>query len=94
MKIEIPDFKVFVESNISGRLIINSYWLEHLLNLFFQEYIVEFQEEIWDTKHNNCKSIENWAYGIIGQEFNKKHINLKTIEISSQNQSNKKKVEK
>ena len=74
MQVEIPDFKVFVDSNISGKMIVNPYWLEHLLNLFFQEYVAEFQIEIWDTQHNHSKLIYNLAYGIIGQNFDKKHI--------------------
>ena len=74
MKVEIPEFKEFPDSNISGRMIVNPYWLEHLLNLFFQGYLAEVQMEIWDTQIDNKKRIENWGYGIIGQEFNKKHI--------------------
>ncbi len=74
MKIEIPKFEVFPDSNISGRMIVNPYWLEHLLNLFYQEYVAEFQMEIWDTQSNNCKCVENWAYGIVGQEFHEKHL--------------------
>ena len=74
MKVEIPEFKEFPDSNISGRMIVNPYWLEHLLNLFFQGYLGEVWEEIMDTEMNHCASIENWGYGIIGQEFNKKHL--------------------
>jgi len=74
MKIEIPKFKEFLDSNISGRMIINPYWLEHLLNLFFQGYLGEVWEEVMDTEMNHCALIENWSYGIIGQEFNKKHL--------------------
>jgi hypothetical protein len=74
MKIEIPEFEVFPESNIFGRMIVNPYWLEHLLNLFFQGYLGEVWEEIMDTEMNHCALIENWGYGIIGQEFNKKHL--------------------
>lgn len=76
MKIEIPEFEVFPDSNISGRMIINPYWLEHLLNLFYQEYLGEVWEEVMDTEMNHCASIENWAYGIIGQDFNKNHLAL------------------
>ena len=74
MKIEIPEFKEFPDSNISGRMVVNPYWLEHLLNLFFQGYLGEVWEEIMDTEMNHCSLIENWGYGIIGQEFNKKHL--------------------
>jgi len=77
MQIEIPEFKEFTESNISGRMILNPYWLEHLLNLFYQEYVAEFQMEVWDTQHNHSKLIHNWAFGIIGQEFDKKHLALR-----------------
>ena len=76
MKIEIPIFKEFIECNISGSFLVNPYWLEHLLNLFYQGYIGEVQEEIWNTQNNNCKTIEDTAYGIIGKEFDKKHISL------------------
>jgi len=74
MKVEIPEFKEFPDSNISGRMVVNPYWLEHLLNLFFQGYLGEVWEEIMDTEMNHCALIENWGYGIIGQEFNKKHL--------------------
>jgi len=76
MKVEIPEFKEFPDSNISGRMIVNPYWLEHLLNLFFQGYLGEVWEEVMDTETNHCALIENWGYGIIGQEFNKKHLDL------------------
>ena len=77
MKIEISNFKDFIESNISGMIIVNPFWLEHLLNLFFQEYLVEFQEEIWNTQYLFNQEIKNNAYRFIGQEFDEKHINLK-----------------
>ena len=65
MKIEIPNFKAFPDSNISGRFIINPVWLEHILNLFSQGYIGEIWEEIMDTKINHCKTIEKTGYSII-----------------------------
>ena len=71
---KIPEFKKFQDNNISGVMIVNPYWLEHLLNLFFQGYLGEVYEEIMDTKINHSTSIENTAYGIISQEFNKKHL--------------------
>ena len=71
------NFKPFLEENISGHIIISSYWLEHLLNLFFQGYISEVWKEIMETKINNQKAIEDWGYGIIGQEFDKKHLEEK-----------------
>ncbi len=74
MKIEIPNFEVFLDSNISGRFIINNFWLEHLLNLFYQEYAGEMWCEIQDTLMNHKKLLENTAYGIIGKEFDKKHL--------------------
>lgn len=80
MKIEIPDFEVFLDGNISGATLVNPFWLEHILNLFFQGYVGEVQEEIWNTQNNNCKSIENRAYGIVGENFDKKHIDLKLME--------------
>ena len=69
-------FKEFLDSNESGRFIINPFWLEHLLNLFFQGYVGEVADEIWDTITNHIKTIENTGYGIIGQEFDKKHLDL------------------
>lgn len=74
MNIKIPNFEDFITSNISGRFLINPFWLEHLLNLFYQEYYGEVWCEVQDTLMNHKKLIENTAYGIIGQEFNKKHI--------------------
>jgi len=71
MKIEMPEFKEFLDNNVFGRMIVNPYWLEHLLNLFFQEYLEKVWEEIMNTKMNHSTLIENWAYGIIEQEFNK-----------------------
>ena len=52
--VEQIDFYEFPNSNISGRMIVNPYWLEHLLNLFFQGYFGEVWEEITDTKINYC----------------------------------------
>ena len=68
------DFKEFPDSNISGRMIVNPYWLEHLLNLFFQGYLGEVWEEVMDTLINHRIAIENIVYGIIGREFNKKPL--------------------
>ena len=70
------EFKPFIESRESGRIIINPYWLEHLLNLYYQGYIGEVWIEIMDTKIDLCKRIENWGYGIIGENFDKKHLEL------------------
>jgi len=72
MKIETKDFEVFLEGNESGRFLVNNYWLEYLLNLFYQNYFGEIWEEIMDTKINMENTIENVAYGIIGQQFKKK----------------------
>jgi hypothetical protein len=69
MKIQFNDF---MESNESGRFIINNYWLEYLLNLFHQGYYGEIWCEIMDTKINHCEMIENLAYGIIGENFNER----------------------
>jgi len=68
MKIEI-DFNNFMECEEAGRFIINKYWLEYLLNLFYQEYYGEVWEEITDTKIHFCDMIETMGYGIIGQNF-------------------------
>lgn len=71
MKIEIPSFEVFVDSNISGRFIINPFWLEHLLNLFYQGYIGDVWIEVQNTLMNHKETIENSAYGVIGRSFDK-----------------------
>jgi len=39
MKIEIPKFKEFPDSNIAVGIIVNPFWLEHLLNLFFKDIL-------------------------------------------------------
>ncbi len=83
MKIEIPNFEVFVESNISGRFLINPFWLEHLLNLFYQGYMGEVSDEISDTILNHIHTIENTGYGVIGENFNKKHLD-KTLPLKVQ----------
>jgi len=69
MKIKFNDF---IESRISGKFLVNQYWLEYLLNLFHQEYYGEVWEEITDTKINQNKTIDNIAYGIIAKEMNLK----------------------
>ena len=74
MKIETKDFEVFLEGNESGRFLANPYWLEHLLNLFYQDYFGEVWEEIMDTKINMENIIDRVAYEIVGKEFNKKHL--------------------
>ncbi len=81
MQIEIPKFEVFVDSNISGRFIINPYWLEHLLNLFYQGYVGEVWIEIQDTLMNHKKLLENTTYGIIESNLDKE---LKEVRNSSQ----------
>ena len=62
---EIETFGEFMETNKSGVFLVNTSWLEYLLNLFSQGYIGEVWEEIQNTKMNHCKSIENTGYGII-----------------------------
>ena len=64
-------FKEFLEENESGRFLVNPYWLEHLLNLFYQEYYGGVWEEMQTTQINMLKFIENLGYGIIGKEFNR-----------------------
>lgn len=68
MKIEI-NFKDFMESNESGKFIINNYWCEYLLNLFHQGYYGEIWCEMMDTKINHYNMIENLAYSIIGDNL-------------------------
>lgn len=70
----MKEFKPFLEGNESGRFIISPYWVEYQLNLFFQGYIGEVADEIMDTVMNHTILLENTVYGIIGQEFDKKHL--------------------
>jgi len=58
-------FEDFPKSNISGRFLVNYYWLEYLLNLFSQAYYGEFWEEIQNTKLSSNKTIESIGYGIL-----------------------------
>ena len=74
------NFEEFLIGNQSGQFFVNPFWLEHLLNLFYQGYVGEVWEEIVDTQNNVCKNIENCGYGIIGQEF-KKHYALPQQEV-------------
>lgn len=67
-------FEVFLESNESGRFLVNPFWLEHLLNLFFQEYVGEYSDEIQGTIINSIRTIEGAGFGIIGQELDEKHL--------------------
>lgn len=62
-------FEDFPTGNESGRIIINPFWLEHLLNLFSQGYIGEVWEEMMDTKIQKNKIIDNVGYGIIGEHI-------------------------
>ena len=63
---KINKFDDFMECRQSGRMLINPYWLEYLLNLFHQEYMGEVWEEIMDTKINFFEMIEGVGYGVIG----------------------------
>jgi hypothetical protein len=58
-------FEDFPTGNESGRLIVNPFWLEHILNLFSQGYLGEIWEEIMDTKIQKDEMIENVGYGVI-----------------------------
>jgi len=87
MKIEIPNFEVFVDSNISGRFVISPFWLEHLLNLFYQNYAGEMWCEIQDTLMNHKKLLENTAYWIIGENFYKKHLGSFAKEIENEKEN-------
>lgn len=69
-------FKEFLDSNESGRFLVNPFWLEYLLNLFFQGHIGEVWCEVQDTLMNHIKTVENVGYGIIAQEFDEKHLDL------------------
>ena len=75
----LKEFEDFPTGNEAGRMIVNPYWLEHLLNLFYQGHIGEVWEEIKDTQINHCALIEDLGYGIIGQEFHIKHFEMKKI---------------
>ena len=80
MQNSLNKFDVFLNSNISGHFVVNPYWLEHLLNLFYQEYMGEVWEEVHDTLMNHKATIENAAYGIIGKEFRGHSPTIKTTQ--------------
>lgn len=67
-------FEVFLDGNESGRFLVNPFWLEHLLNLFFQGYVGEYSDEIQDTIINSIRTVEGAGFGIIGQELDEKHL--------------------
>lgn len=62
---KIIKFKDFEESQESGKFIINPYWLEHLLNLYYQDFIGSAWEEVIDTEINFKEMLENEAYDTI-----------------------------
>ena len=64
-------FEDFPTGNESGRFLVNPYWLEHLLNLFFQGYLGEVWEEVIDTEKHCFENIENMGFGIIAQNLDK-----------------------
>jgi hypothetical protein len=66
MKINI-EFDDFEKTNVSGKFIVNPFWLEYLLNLFHQGYMGEIWEEIIETQINNNEMIESLGYGTIGK---------------------------
>jgi hypothetical protein len=71
-------FKDFHECRESGRILFNPFWLEHLLNLFFQGYFGEVWCELMDTKINTDKTIEDTGYGVIAAvEYGQKQEGLK-----------------
>lgn len=72
-------FKEFVISQEAGIILINPYWLEHLLNLFYQGYIGEVSDEINDTIMNTIKTIKNIGYGVVVREFDEKHLDEEII---------------
>ena len=72
-------FTDFPTSNESGRVIVSPFWLEHLLNLFYQGYVGEITEEICNTILNHSKTIKNLGYGIIGLNFDKKHLSEEMV---------------
>ena len=78
-------FEDFPTGNESGRFLVNPFWLEYLLNLFYQGYIVEVWEEIQETSLNSTKTIVNVSYGVIRAEFSKKHLDedfIKKVEYA------------
>ena len=77
---KLIDFGEFMKTNKSGAFIMNTSWLEYLLNLFAQGYLAEFWEEIQDTKINHCESIENTSYGLLNL------LDLKMLSKNSEEQ--------
>lgn len=58
-------FEDFPTGNESARFIVNPFWLEHLLNLWSQGYVIETWEEICDTIKNGKSTMMNVSLGII-----------------------------
>jgi len=58
-------FKDFIKDNRAGVFLTNPFWLEHLLNLYFQGYYGEIWEEIVETQINTDYVVKSTAYGII-----------------------------
>ena len=88
MSKELINFGEFMKTNKSGVFIMNTSWLEYLLNLFCQGYLVEFWEEIQDTKINYLNSIERTSYGLLNL------LNLEELEIKTNTQQPRHKSQK
>ena len=61
-------FKDFIDSRISGILMINPYWLEYHLNLYHQGFYVEIYEDMCETRISMLESLQE-SYRIIGENL-------------------------
>ena len=49
----------------SAQVMLNEFWLEHLLNLFAQGYFGEFWEQIQETNFGLCKAVDEFGYSLV-----------------------------
>ena len=61
------------EKYASAEVLLNEFWIEHLLNLSAQGYFGEFWEQIQETNWGLCNSVEQFCYSL----FN--HLDMKKL---------------
>lgn len=64
------DFDDFIKTGETGKYLLNPFWLEYILDLYFQEYYGELADELMDTKLNIHRLVENQAMRTISEEEN------------------------
>jgi len=50
---------------VSAQVMLNEFWLEHLLNLSAQGYFGEFWEQIQETNFGLCNAVEEFGYSLV-----------------------------